>query len=285
MGYKPKTRWIKPQFFMSEQVASVSPAARLCFIGLWSLADREGRLEDKPAQIKVHLFPYDAKLNVDTLLTELHQSELITRYEAEGVQVIEVCTFTEHQSVHPNEAQSKLPCNVIKLQVITSNYTERNDKGTLPNSNSIYNSNNRSNSNSNKSNNRAKIDTNENKKKVIEIPDDGIPYKEIISDLNSVTKKEYPPTTPKTQELIRARWNEGNRLDDFKYVHRVKVEEWLDDSKWDKYLRPKTLYGTNFDGYRNQKMKGDISSSKDGMSPKLRRELQNLKDAAESFEG
>ncbi len=43
-------------------------------------------------------------------------------------------------------------------------------------------------------------------------------YKEIIEDLNEVLETEYEHTTEDIQKLIRARWSEGYRLDDFKTI-------------------------------------------------------------------
>ncbi|WP_039073006.1 conserved phage C-terminal domain-containing protein [Bacillus sp. MSP5.4] len=82
-----------------------------------------------------------------------------------------------------------------------------------------------------------------------------IPYKLIIDLLNKVAGTKYRHTTTKTRSLIKARWNEGNRFDDFKHVILVKWEEWR-GSDMDKYLRPETLFGTKFENYRNQKSKG-----------------------------
>ena len=38
------TRTIKPGFFTNDLLAEVHPLGRLLFIGLWTIADREGRL-------------------------------------------------------------------------------------------------------------------------------------------------------------------------------------------------------------------------------------------------
>ncbi|MGM1028067.1 MAG: phage replisome organizer N-terminal domain-containing protein [Bacillota bacterium] len=84
---------------------------------------------------------------------------------------------------------------------------------------------------------------------------DEIPYKLIIDLLNKVAGTKYRHTTAKTRSLIKARWNEGNRFEDFKHVILVKWEEWR-GTDMDKYLRPETLFGTKFENYRNQKPKG-----------------------------
>ena len=47
-----RARNIKPGFFRDEQLMQVPPLGRILFAGLWCLADREGRLPDRPAQIK-----------------------------------------------------------------------------------------------------------------------------------------------------------------------------------------------------------------------------------------
>ncbi|EZP77589.1 primosome, DnaD subunit [Parageobacillus genomosp. 1] len=80
-----------------------------------------------------------------------------------------------------------------------------------------------------------------------------IPYREIVDYLNKKAGTSYRHTSKKTQQLIRARWNEGFRLDDFKTVIDKKVAEWLNDPKMNKYLRPETLFGTKFESYLNQK--------------------------------
>ena len=79
-----------------------------------------------------------------------------------------------------------------------------------------------------------------------------IPYKEIIDYLNEQTGRRYSHTANKNQDLIRARWNEGFRLDDFKQVIDTKVKDWNNDSKMNKYLRPATLFSNKFDEYLNQ---------------------------------
>lgn len=106
----PRIREVKPEFFLDEQLAEVGHAARLLFIGLWSLCDREGRLEDRPARIKAQVFPYGCE-DCEALLRELaeHPGRFILRYEADGRRYIEVRTFKRHQRPHPKETASKIP--------------------------------------------------------------------------------------------------------------------------------------------------------------------------------
>lgn len=99
---------LRPGFFSSEQVLNCSMPARLLFQGLWCLADKEGRLEDRPKQIKLLILPMD-RVDVDKLLSELAAAELIVRYEAAGQRCIWLPKFIENQRIHPHEATSLLP--------------------------------------------------------------------------------------------------------------------------------------------------------------------------------
>jgi len=103
-----RARNIKPGFFKNEDLAECSPWARLCFIGLWTLADRAGRLEDRPKRIKGELFPYDT-VDVEPLLQELARYGFIERYETDGVRVIAIPKFADHQKPHSKEKPSELP--------------------------------------------------------------------------------------------------------------------------------------------------------------------------------
>ena len=78
--------------------------------------------------------------------------------------------------------------------------------------------------------------------------------KEIIDYLNLKANTNYKYTTSKTQTLIKARYNEGFIIDDFKRVIDNKVSEWK-NTDMEKYLRPETLFGTKFESYLNQKEK------------------------------
>ena len=80
--------------------------------------------------------------------------------------------------------------------------------------------------------------------------------KTIVGYLNEKTDSHYKATTPKTKQLVQARLKEGFSVDDFKTVIDKKTATWLNDSKMNKYLRPLTLFGTKFEDYLNEKVKG-----------------------------
>jgi hypothetical protein len=103
-----RIRTIKPELFTDEQLAGLPPLARLAFPGLWCHADREGRLEDRPARLKVLILPYD-DADMNELLTLLAQKRFIIRYERDGKRLIQVRTFRKHQHVNSREPASTLP--------------------------------------------------------------------------------------------------------------------------------------------------------------------------------
>ena len=103
-----RARNIKPGFFRDEQLLKTSPLGRLLFAGLWCLADREGRLLDRPAQIKWDILPAD-DCDVNALLTELAMRGFIRRYTVDGTRYIEVIRFLAHQNPHHKEKASLIP--------------------------------------------------------------------------------------------------------------------------------------------------------------------------------
>src|SRR3972149_3518925 len=103
-----RIRYIKPGFFTNERLAELRPLARLLFIGLWCIADRAGRLEDRPKRIRAEILPFD-NVSADKLLADLADSGFIIRYEAGGQRYIQVATFAKHQHPHMKEAESLIP--------------------------------------------------------------------------------------------------------------------------------------------------------------------------------
>ena len=105
-----RSRDIKPGFFKNDQLAECSFPARLLFPGLWMLADREGRLENRPRKIKAEIFPFD-DVDVAALLRELESAGLISSYEVNGTRLLWIPQFKKHQSPHKNEKCSELPAH------------------------------------------------------------------------------------------------------------------------------------------------------------------------------
>ena len=103
-----RARNIKPGFFKNEELVELRFEVRLLFIGLWTVADRAGRMEDKPKKIKMELFPADS-FDVDAALAELESSGFIRRYQVEGTRYIQILAFTKHQNPHKDEKASLIP--------------------------------------------------------------------------------------------------------------------------------------------------------------------------------
>ena len=103
-----RARNIKPGFYKNEDLAECSIWARFIFPGLWMLADREGRLEDRPKRIKGELLPFDSQ-DAEPLLVELSARGFIERYEVEGRAYIQIIAFSKHQNPHHREAESDIP--------------------------------------------------------------------------------------------------------------------------------------------------------------------------------
>jgi hypothetical protein len=103
-----RARNIKPGFFSNDVLAELNPLARLLFAGLWTIADREGRLEDRPKKIKAMVLPYD-DCDCNALLQSLHDHGFILRYVADGNRYIQIIKWHEHQNPHVKEADSSIP--------------------------------------------------------------------------------------------------------------------------------------------------------------------------------
>ena len=86
-------------------------------------------------------------------------------------------------------------------------------------------------------------------KKTVSRPRIVIPFLEIIKTLNEKAGTNFKPNSDLTKRHIRARWNEGFRLPDFEAVIESKINEWATNPDMVQYLRPKTLFGTNFESY------------------------------------
>lgn len=100
-----RIRTIKPEFFTSEDIVSLSPLARLLYVALWCEADREGRFAWKPRTFKMRYFPAD-ECDIDALCAEIIAAKLVKLY---GDGLAYIPKFGAHQHVNPRESASTLP--------------------------------------------------------------------------------------------------------------------------------------------------------------------------------
>lgn len=103
-----RIRTIKPEFFTSEDIVSLTPLARLFYVSLWCEADRDGRLSWKTKTLKMRYFPAD-DCDIDMLATELIDAGLIELYEDDGKQYAQIPSFGKHQIINNRESASVLP--------------------------------------------------------------------------------------------------------------------------------------------------------------------------------
>lgn len=103
-----RIRTIKPEFFTSEDIVSLSPLARLFYVSMWCEADREGRFAWKPKTLKMRYLPGD-DCDVNVLATELTDAGLVELYEVDGKTYAEIPSFKNHQVINNRESESVLP--------------------------------------------------------------------------------------------------------------------------------------------------------------------------------
>jgi len=103
-----RSRNIKPGFFINADLVELPPLTRLLFIALWTIADREGRLENRPSQIKMQTLPVD-DINTVQALCMLGAKGFIELYSVGGKDYIQIVNFKKHQNPHRDEKASVLP--------------------------------------------------------------------------------------------------------------------------------------------------------------------------------
>lgn len=106
-----RIRTIKPEFFLHEGLVELELSSklpvRLAFIGLWCIADREGRFKWEPRKMGVQIFPYE-KVSFAAVLTALEKSGMIQRYGMDG-EYGRIPSFLSHQCINIREAKSTIP--------------------------------------------------------------------------------------------------------------------------------------------------------------------------------
>ncbi len=97
------------------------------------------------------------------------------------------------------------------------------------------------------------------KKEILSSSNDLGAIREIVSYLNQKADTAFRTLTQKTRQHIRARFSEGFTVEDFKAVIACKADEWLNDAKMSRFLRPKTLFSSeNFEAYLNEAKKTEM---------------------------
>ena len=102
-----KIRSLRPEFFADGRMAQLSPMARILYMGLWCIADDEGRGRYQPKSIEGEVFPHE-DVDIRGLLGELVDMGRIVTYQVGAESYFHIPRFTDHQ--HPNrKVDSRLP--------------------------------------------------------------------------------------------------------------------------------------------------------------------------------
>lgn len=254
---------LSPGFHQNRALATkVEPLAKIMFIGLWGLADRNGCLKDDPDLIRALIFPYQPEINATNLLNQLEKEHFIVRYAIDGAHYIFIPNFRKYQHIHPHEAQSDIPLppdDVIKCNdnVIKCNDNKINSRGK-GNINII----------SSLSSLESKIDV----------------VARILEDLNMRVRKFRPSARGfKATETVKkdiARWlKHGYTLEDFIHVHQVCIARWKDDPKQKDYLTPGTLYRlNNFERYREWELTDENQTHGPGTEQSSGRQVESYEE-------
>ena len=107
-----RIRTVKPETFLSEDLFDLERASkvpvRLAYIGLWTVADREGRFEWKPRQLKAAILPHD-QLDFAKVLDALERSGRVERYTVDGREYGWIRSWKHHQVINNKERDSVIP--------------------------------------------------------------------------------------------------------------------------------------------------------------------------------
>ena len=106
-----RIRTIKPEFFSSADIVSLTPLARLFYVSMWCEADREGRLNWNTKTFKIRYFAAD-DCDIDSIANEVIDAGLIDIYEVDGKQYAEIPCFKNHQVINNRESESVIPARV-----------------------------------------------------------------------------------------------------------------------------------------------------------------------------
>ncbi len=105
-----RIRSIKPEFWSDEKLSECSLSARLTFIGLWTFADDEGRMEFQPIRLRMQIYPCGSVtlVKLREYLGELSERSLIRLYVVDGKEYLDIPGFAKHQRIN-RPTESRLP--------------------------------------------------------------------------------------------------------------------------------------------------------------------------------
>lgn len=106
-----RKRMIDPNIWQSEDFSKLSTLGKLVFIGLFSLADDEGRGRCNPVYLKSTLFPYEEGIrsaDIDKTLSEISSNMSVIFYSCDGSSYYSLYNWNTWQKID-KPSQSKIP--------------------------------------------------------------------------------------------------------------------------------------------------------------------------------
>jgi hypothetical protein len=107
-----RIRTIKPEFFRHRRLYLAEKESRLplrvAFAGLWTCADREGRFQWEPEELKLDCLPYD-DMDFSRVLDALTTRGFVIKYESGGRTFGVIPGFKRHQVINNRERESEIP--------------------------------------------------------------------------------------------------------------------------------------------------------------------------------
>lgn len=96
-----RIRTIRPEFYSSESVGSMTWKTRLVFINLWSYVEDNGVQLDNPRLFRGQCMPYDDSVldDIEDAFAELEQCGSIIRYERDGKRLLFIPGFEKWQNI------------------------------------------------------------------------------------------------------------------------------------------------------------------------------------------
>lgn len=128
-----RKRMIDPSFWEDLNIGQLSRTARLCFIGLMSYADDEGRVQVDPRYVKRAVFGFDDDLttsDVGAILDELRGGATnLVFYEVGGRQIAVFINWRRYQYIQkPQPSNLPPPPQTVEETPVTDQY----DSGIVP---------------------------------------------------------------------------------------------------------------------------------------------------------
>lgn len=104
-----RKRMIDPNIWQSEDFSKLSTLGKLVFIGLFSLADDEGRGRCNPVYLKSTLFPYEEGIrsaDIDKTLSEISSNMSVIFYSYDGSSYYSLLSWNTFQKIdRPSESK------------------------------------------------------------------------------------------------------------------------------------------------------------------------------------